>query len=218
MFKSGDILVHSTANWNDFFSIHTIGLDPGHATVVLQGRSLDIFSSKGVSPSQTYVVAYPSHLWPIEYFLNKYWSQANSTSLSVIQRVSGPELSDKQICEAWSRSLSQSRNTYLGYQRKIMAYFKLNGLSTSSGINSCAELATYLLFELGLVQKDAILSNILPNDLLSLRFYQTVDYRRIDLFDKQLNSWDWFRAIPFIQLGWVTPEPISLSFEPLLPR
>jgi hypothetical protein len=212
MFRTGDVFVYSSVDLNDFFSVNTIGLDPGHTTVVLRGKEFESISFRGPSPSDTYVISYPSKIWPIEYFIYRAWTDENNNSLTVLRRKSGREVSSEEAFQVWNETLYLQRNKYLGYQRKILAYFKLNGLSEPGTINSCSELSSLILQKLGFVSPDAIVGNILPTDVAQNRFYQTVDYEVEPIFDKKLSSSEWLILAPFISLGWVESPVYRCKF------
>ena len=216
-FRTGDIFYHTTTDLNDLISEYTIGLIPGHSAVVLVGKEFETISTKGSSPTDTYVVAYPSHIWPLEYFIHKYWYLPNSNSMTLVRRLSGREITGKEALNAWERSVIRERNGLLAYQRKILAYFKLNRFDPDSNINSCSELGAIILQELGLISPDAITGDILPDDILRCRFYQTERYEPIMIFNKKLNSFEWLLTSPLIRWGFVdSPELRSEFVEKIL--
>lgn len=213
-FKTGDILVYTSVNCADILSRTTIGLDPGHSIVILVGKEYGIKSSKGLSPSGIYVTAFPEKIWPLEFFLYIYWHKSYYNELVWIHRKTGNDISPQEGLKIWDRVLSFgcSHFSYIGYNRKVLAYFKLNYLHPDGVINSCSEFSCSLLREMGYVSEDAITKNILPADIYNLTFYQTVTYFRIPIFNKGLNENNWLRSIPFITLGWIEPEPLKCEF------
>ncbi len=207
-FQTGDIFYHTTTDLNDLISKYTIGLNPGHAALVMVGKEFETISTKGLSPTDTYVVAYPSHIWPVEYFVHKYWYLSTSNSITLVRRLSGREITGKEALNAWERSVIRERNGLLAYQRKILAYFKLNRFGLDPNLNSCSELGMILLQELKLVSPDAITGDILPDDILRCQFYQTERYEPILIFDKKLDMPEWLLTSPLIRWGFVDPPEL----------
>jgi hypothetical protein len=125
----------------------------------------------------------------------------------LIRRKSGHEVTSQQIIDTWNDVEKYIRNFYIKIPRLLGAFFKLNTLhDPARQFNSCAELAVAILQKLGYVHRDACVSNVLPSDIYKVKFYQSVQYERELMFDKQINTYSWFSLIPFIQLGWITPE------------
>lgn len=184
MFRTGDILVFTDIYLISQVLDKVVGTYVGHSYVVLKSNKLGEISRE-VSPTDTYVLVYPKRIWSIELFISKLWNRWYTDTMYYLKRTDPMEYTDDFVYNIATEETSYEGNIFRKTQRYLQAYFKIGTDNTS--LNSCSEEVMNILKKLGTVHQEAIISNIIPHDIIHGKFYQVVEYQRSILFNKKEN-------------------------------
>jgi len=214
-FRVGDILIWRSTNFWDVLGENTIRLTGFHTGIVLVGKSFRKISAYGPSPSNTYVTFLIDKVYPIEEVVGQIWYRPNGSSLHVIKRCSGPDISEEEMYNLWRKFKSlKKRSWYKTVHVSIAAYLKIGGVVPKPGFKGqryhlCSSLIGYMFTRLGFMHSKAEINNLLPVDFYNVRFYQKVKYKRVDIFDKGTSSLKWLFLSMLIRLGVYEPEDFT---------
>lgn len=216
-FRLGDILLWRSTSLFDALGENTIMLKGLHAGIILTGKSFEPLSSCGKSLSDTYVTFLIDKVFPIEEVIGHIWYRPNGSSLYHIRRKNGRDIPEEEAYHVIKEYLdlekfSYSHTIYLS----ITAYFRMGGIMTGPVENGkryglCSALIGHILFQFEILQKDAIVTNLLPVDFFNLTFYQNDEYERIEMFDKQTHTYRWLFLGMLERLGQLEFKPMTNS-------
>lgn len=213
--RTGDIIVWRSTNHYDILSENTIMLEGFHSGMILKGERFAQLSAAGLSPSNTYMTYLVDSVFPFEEVVGQVWHRPNGSSLYVIRRVGGKEISEHfahQVFQEY-RNLEKRPFHHVAYIA-VAAYFRLGGLAPGNGHenkrwNLCSHLVGYCLERFGLLDDYAITNNLLPVDYYNLKFYQKEEFERICVFDKQTHTLEWMFSGLLNKMGLLTLHPLS---------
>lgn len=211
-FKTGDILIWRSTKFYDSLGENTIQLPGYHAGVILVGKKISKLSTCGESPSSTYITFLVDKIFPIEEVIGYVWCKPNGSSLHLIERMTGRQISEKETYDVLKDFLCLvKRSKFDTVYIAVAAYFRFGGISPETGhekkrFGFCPATVSYFLDRFGFIRKDAVMNNLLPMDFYEKRFYQIEEYRRIDIFDKHTRDCGWLFMTPLIRWGFVKPR------------
>ena len=216
--RSGDILLWRSTTLFDMVSENIFMLKSFHAGLILTGKSFESFSACGRSPSDTYITFRVDKIYPIEEVVGQIWFRPNATSLYLIHRCDGRDISEE---EAYRTIIKYFELDKCGFESTIhlaiVAYFRkgefmADPVRTKNRYHLCSVLIGHILSEWGLLREDAVITNLLPIDFYGIRFYQKYRYKRIKLFDKRTYTYRWLFTAMLERLGQLKFDPIDNTF------
>lgn len=209
-FRTGDVLLWRTTTKYDILEEHLVLLKGMHSGIILKGSGFGALSECGESPSNTYVTFMIDKIFPVEEVVGAVWYRPNGAAMHLIQRISGDDIEESTAVEAYKDLISMNRLSFChSVYLTLAGYFRMGNLmsqTVGSRSNVCSSVSAHLLNKFGLLDSHAVVGNILPTDFYDLRFYQSEDYRRIDVFDKMTYSYAWYLSAILINLGLFVPD------------
>lgn len=218
-FTTGDVMVWRSTSYYDLL-YETLFFMPGlHCGVVLVGESFARLSSRGESPSRTYVTFLVDEVYPIEEVIGHVWHRPNGASLSVVTRRGGPVVPERVAYAVVNDLLSMTPRPYADtVYIATFAFLRFGDTLPATGVdgqrwNLCSVVVGYILRRLGLVSISE--NNLLPQDFYDCQFGQTARYETITLFDKETYRMDWLVTGLLAPFGHDSPRAV---FHPVIDK
>lgn len=188
--KTGDIAVWRSSTIYDRIFEVGFRLPSYHVGVILKGPIFEDLSDCGKSPTDTYVTYFVNKVTTFENLVANLWFRPNGTSLHLINRITGKDISQQRAYKIWQKySKLKCLPFYHTAMLAVTSYFRVGGIYSDTYYEKyryhlCPSSCGYVLHKFGYIRDDAIIANLLPIDFFELKFYQTEKYQRITIFNK----------------------------------